>query len=275
MFYCEEFRIGHQNIIGVDFDNKTLDSIINCINKIKIYSNCIDYGILLEYDLTDFLNYIPATNVSDRTDFIHLNSKFLNWLSAFYLWKSSLSKEIKEPFEEIQTRFRSQENQIYRLVDEIRNYSAHRGFAINKRIFDFISEKSSYYICSKELLLFLDNKKSNGNKINAKFYDFIKRKVYDEEDIEAYELTSNFKKTYLQMHDELWNRIKNDIHNDLIKIFSILPPGFSNVYNISIVSNDQLTHINIGHILCQFLEKIETRYNDAIPDIYAGKFKSH
>ena len=36
MFYCEEFRIGHQNIIGVDFDNKTLDSIINCINKTAV-----------------------------------------------------------------------------------------------------------------------------------------------------------------------------------------------------------------------------------------------
>ena len=67
MFYCEEFRIGHQNIIGVDFDNKTLDSIINCINKIKIYSNCIDYGILLEYDLTD-LHFLVLSGIVPLTD---------------------------------------------------------------------------------------------------------------------------------------------------------------------------------------------------------------
>ena len=90
--------------------------------------------------------------------------------------------------------------------------------------------------------------------------------------IEAYMFASEFYQHCQEVQNKLWAEQTQKIHDDLSAIFEILPAGFSNVYNVSILSEDQTVHIGIGQIVAQFLKKAAYQYPKFIPDSYIGRF---
>ena len=129
---------------------------------------------------------------------------------------------------------------------------------------DLTNEKE-YYIIDPEQLL-------QKEKWNQEVKMWLHEQVKDGTAIEAYMFASEFYQSCQEIQNELWAMQTQQIHDDLSTMFAILPTGFSNVYNVSVLSENQTVHIGIGQIIAQFLKKAAYQYPKFIPDSYMGRF---
>ena len=127
--------------------------------------------------------------------------------------------------------------------------------------------KNSYYYVFPNSL-----SAENINKLNASLRAWLTEKKENAEPIEAEWLVFEFYQICTEIQNELWSGYIEQIHKDLETIARYFPEGFSNVYNVSISSEDQATHFGLGQIIACFFKKAAWQYPKFIPNLYLGKF---
>ena len=261
-YFSVEYVIGGLDRVGVPFDDVTFSKISKAVDKIRQMSNEMDFIAVLAYNLKSFYDIIKARCPDGRKDFTRVNCCFSNYMNSFYTWKCFLNHK----YDSFRSLHRQQKNDciVYSFGDRLRNYTAHNAFAITDYIFDVINEQE-YYIIDPEQLL-------QKEEWNTEVKRWLKEQAKDDTAIEAYSFVSDFYRVCQEIQNELWAEQAQQIRNDLFTILSILPDGFSNIYNVSISSEDQTIHIGIGQIIAQFLKKAAYQYPKFIPDSYSGRF---
>ena len=261
-YNSEEWVAGGPDRVGNPFDDAVFSRISEAVDRIQQMSNEMDFIAVLAYNLKCFYDIKKAKSPEGRTDFTRVNCCFSNYMNSFYTWKCFLNHK----YDSFQSLHGKQKNDciVYSFGDRLRNYTAHNAFAITKHRYDVINEKE-YYIIDTELLL-------QNEEWNKEVKIWLNEQAKNDTAIEAYMFASEFYQHCQEVQNELWAEQTQKIHDDLSAIFEILPAGFSNVYNVSILSEDQTVHIGIGQIVAQFLKKAAYQYPKFIPDSYIGRF---
>lgn len=262
-YYSEEWVIGEPDRVGNPFDDTIFSRISEAVDRIQQMSNEMDFISVLAYNLKCFYDIKKAKSPDGRTDFTRVNCCFSNFMNSFYTWKCYLNHK----YDNFQSLHGKQKNYciVYSFGDRLRNYTAHNAFAITERRYDVINEKE-YYIIDPEQLL-------QKEKWNQEVKIWLNEQAKIDTAIEAYMFASEFYQRCQEIQNELWAMQTKQIHDDLSTIFAILPTGFSNIYNVSVLSEDQTVHMGIGQIVAQFLQKAACQYPKFIPDSYMGRFR--
>ena len=266
-YYSEEYVIGGSDQVGVTFDAVTFSKVSKAVDRIQQMSNEMDFIAVLEYNLQDFFCSTKIAGSDGRRNFTKLNCCFSNFLNSFYTWKWYHDCIWRDIFLGLLEQYRKK-HIIYRLGERLRNYTTHKAFAITGYRYDVINEIPYFIIDPNQLLKWEDPK----HKLNATLKNWLKEQVENETPIEAYTFATEFYQLCREIQNELWTEQVQLIHDDLSAIFTILPSGFSNVYNVSILSEDHTVHMGIGQIVAQFLKKAAYQYSKFIPDGYMGRF---
>ena len=261
-YNSEECVIGGLDRVGNPFDDTIFSRISEAVARIQQMSNEMDFIAVLAYNLKSFYDINKVKYPDGRTDFTRVNCCFSNYMNSFYTWKCFLNHK----YGNFKSLHGKQKNDciVYSFGDRLRNYTAHNAFAITKYRFDVINEKE-YYIIDPEQLL-------KNEEWNQEVKRWLNEQVKDDTAIEAYTFASEFYRCCQEIQNELWAEQTQQIHDDLSAFFAILPTGFSNIYNVSILSEDQTVHIGIGQSIAQFLKKAAYQYPKFIPDSYIGRF---
>lgn len=264
-YYCEEYVIGKPNQVGPLFDDTKFSEILEIVDRIQQWSNGMDFIGVLEYNLQCFRDKRNSITPDGRVDFNIINCCFSNYMNSFYTWKCYLNHNYKD-FPTIQEKAKSA-HILYHFGDRLRNYTSHNAFAITKYTFDVINEKE-YFIIDPNELLKKGKRKDWGSKVEKWLNDQLKNDKF----IEAYTFALEFYGICQEIQNELWRKQTQQLREDLSAIIAILPSGLSNIYNVSISSEDQTVYVGIGQIIAQFLKKAAFQYPAFIPDFYLGKF---
>lgn len=261
-YYSVEHIIGGIDRIGNPFDDTILALISEATNRIQQISNEMDFIAVLAYNLKSFYDIKKVKHPCNRIDFTRVNCCFSNYMNSFYTWKCFLNHK----YDRFQLLHGKQKNNciVYSFGDRLRNYTAHNAFAITKHIYDGINEKEYYIIAPEQLI--------QREEWNQEVKKWLIEQTKNDTAIEAYSFASDFYRFCQEIQNELWAEQVQLIHDDLSAIFTILPSGFSNVYNVSILSDDHTVHNGIGQIIAQFLNKATDQYPKFVPDLYIGRF---
>lgn len=260
------FRI--EDLVSMPFDKSVFSCIQEATNRILALSNEMDYITLMDNNFQAFNYDIVNTTAYGRVDFKRINCSFSNFFSSFYLWKEYHKHHYGDIFNNILIRYRER-NAIFSLGEEMRHYSAHVAFAITKVEYDGIKEIRCLPIDAQILL---KRAEVSNHKLNASLRAWLTEKKENAEPIEAEWLVFEFYQICTEIQNELWSGYIEQIHKDLETIARYFPEGFSNVYNVSISSEDQATHFGLGQIIACFLKKAAWQYPKFIPNLYLGKF---
>lgn len=261
-YHSEEWVLGGLDRLGNTFDDTAFSQILEAKMRIQQMSNEMDFIAVLAYNLKCFFDIKKLRCADGRIDFTRVNCCFSNYMNSFYTWKCFL----KRKYDNFQFVHKKQKSDciVYNFGDRLRNYTAHNAFAITKYKFDVISEKEYYIIDPEQLLL--------DKEWNQEVKEWIRKQADDDTGIEAYVFASEFYQRCQEIQNKLWAEQTPQIYDDLSTIFAILPNDFSNIYNVSVLSEDEAVNVCIGKIVAQFLKKAACQYPKFIPDSYMGKF---
>lgn len=266
-YNSEEWVIGGRDRVGNPFDDTTFSQILKAMDRIRQISSEMDYIAVLEYNLKDFTCNTKTVGTDGRGDFIRLNCSFSNFLNSFYTWKWYHNRVYETNFSSLLEQYRKK-YVAYRLGERLRNYTTHKGFAITNRRYDTIRKYANYFIKPKELLEWEDP----DHRLNAALKKWLNEQDESRIPINAHTFAIEFFQICRDIQWDFWAKKKRQIHNDLFAILAILPDSFSNIYNVSIFSEDRSVHISIGQVVALFLRKAVYQYPEFIPDSYMGRF---
>lgn len=266
-YNSEECVIGGQDRVGNPFDDTTFSRISKAVDRIQQMSNEMDYIAVLKYNLEDFNCGTSTAGADGRGEFIRQNCSFSNFLNSFYTWKWYHKRVFETSFLRLLEQHRKK-HVAYRLGERLRNYTTHKGFAITDRKYDVIREYTYYFIKPRELLEWEDP----DHRLNATLKNWLIEQDESRTPINACTFATEFFQICRDIQGDFWSKKKQQVHNDLLAILAILPDCFSNIYNVSISSEDRSVHISIGQIIAQFLKKAAYQYPEFIPDSYIGRF---
>ena len=266
-YNSEEWVVGGPERVGNPFDDTIFSRILEAVDRIQQMSNEMDYIAVIEYNLKDFTCSTKTAGADGRSDYIRLNCSFSNFLNSFYTWKWYHNRVCKTSFLRLLERYRKK-YVAYRLGERLRNYTTHKGFAITARRYNVIHESAYYIIKPRELLEWEDP----DYKLNATLKKWLNEQDESRMPINACTFATEFYQICRDIQRDIWSKKKQQVHDDLSIIFAILPDGFSNIYNVSVSSEDQSVHIGIGQIIAQFLKKAAYQHPEFIPDSYMGRF---
>lgn len=267
-FYSEEWRLGTDDLVSLPFNKSTFSYIQEAINRIFAISNEMDYITLMDSNFQDFNCDVRSIMADGRADLKRINCSFSNFFSSFYLWKEYHKHTYRGLFENMLICCRKR-NVVFSLGEEMRHYVAHTAFAITKVEYDAIKKIRRYPINPQ---IIINRAKNSNHSLNAPLRKWLEKKEKNGESVEADWLVLEFYQMCTDIQKEFWDSCIEQIHKDLETIYDLLPNEFSNIYNISVRSEDQTIHLGVGQIIALFLKKAAWQYPKFIPDKYVGKF---
>ena len=266
IFYSIDFSISSDRL-GAPFHENIFADIKEATSRISSMSNEMDYIAVMACNYEAIFNAIDNIAANGQLDFVDINACFSNFLNSCYTWKCYHNHLCREIFEKLQNKYR-QKHIIYRLGEELRHYTTHKAIAITRYVYDVLSETGSYQI-DPQAILELD---TPNHKLNAQLKKWLKDKVEMNQRIDALSVTKEYYKLCQEVQQELWSSYIQLIHKDLSAIFSTLPLTTTNIYNVSIISDDQSVSFPMGQIVAQFLQKAAHQCPSFILDSYVDKF---
>lgn len=241
--FCDMQGIEH--IVSASITEDQISVIQKAYFYIQNILNEVDHYIAVIENVHDFLNLLKERN--DKADkFVQINRRYTNYLNSFYAWKSFHNHKKNEcyypRYEKLKSDYQKN-NLIYGIAGDLRNYTTHNGFAIDKIEFDALNEKMSLWI-TRDFYIYEKNN-PRASKIVIKNLNEIQK-----EGIEAYKFTANFLEMFGSLQEAIWEELRSETQEKLKIILNVAAKNPPDYYNTYIENPDDDTfYLNIGRIL--------------------------
>lgn len=247
MYFSEFCDIhGRKQIVFNQISDTQIKLIYQAFHRIQQFLNETDHYLNVLVNAQYFLQLSQKGNSKEEIAFVELNLHFTNYLNAFYTWKcfhnheeslyyAYIYKNLKKTYQD--------NNLIYCLASDLRNYTTHNGFAVDKIVFDVLSEQVSYWITTDFYLHAEKSKKTSRTVKNT-------LSTIHSDGIEAVKFTTDFISMFKQLQKSVWEIAWTEIHKEVEIILKITAPDAPDCYNTYIKNScDDTFHFHVGRIL--------------------------
>ena len=244
---------GKEQVVYDNISDEQMKLIQQAFYHIQQFLDETDHYLTVLINTQHFLELSQKGSSGEETTFVELNLYFTNYLNAFYTWitfhnheknlyYANMCKELKESYQN--------ENLIYGLARDLRNYTTHNGFAINKIVCDVLNERVSYWI-TQEFYFHA--------KENSKTSRIVKNNLsgIQSTGIEAVKFTMDFISMFKQLQNDFWKIAWSVIQKEVQVILEIAAPNAPDCYNTYIKdTSDDSFDYPVGRILELYAKRI-------------------
>lgn len=257
MVYVSKFvnADGKEIIVSNAITEDKFAAIRSAITHVRQFLNETDHYITVLKDAEDFLSFVNGKSFKEEdTKFIQMNRYFSNYLNAFYTWKCfhhhQNSWYLKDQFEEICFSYQKK-SMVYGIANQLRNYSTHNGFAINKLIFDVIAEKMYYMVAPQ----FFESVLGKSSKASRKLKQYLGN-IWSA-GLDARQFTLEFIAMFKEFQAKIWERAATKIQEEITFLLNFVPSNPPDCYNTYIIDTcNEKVYLDIGRILLLYTRRI-------------------